>query len=212
MRELNFIINKFSLDINKRSPIEIPNIGRNNLGELFKELGYKVGVELGVEQGIFSEILCNGNPDMHLYGIDAWKAYRGYRDHVSQDKLDKFYNATTERMSKRNFTAIRSYSMDALSCFDDNSIDFIYIDANHDILHVIEDIYHWSKKVRIGGMISGHDYRENKRFVTTNHTVYAVNAYTKSYRISPWFLLGTKEVIPGEIRDKARSWFWIKDR
>ena len=100
--------------------------------------------------------------------------------------------------------------MDALKLFDDNSLDFVYIDGNHEFMSVSNDLFHWHKKVRVGGMIAGHDYRENKRFSTSNHVVYVINAFMRSYRIHPWFLLGTKRVVPGEIRDRNRSWFYIK--
>ena len=36
--------------------------------------------------------------------------------------------------------------------------DFIYIDANHDYLHVMEDIGLWIPKVIQGGFLGGHDY------------------------------------------------------
>ncbi len=48
--------------------------------------------------------------------------------------------------------------MDALEDFEDNSLDFVYIDGDHNFKHISEDIYEWTKKVRSGGIVSGHDY------------------------------------------------------
>lgn len=211
MREFETILHKYDVNLNNRSPFEIPNMSRDDLGPLFRELRYKKGVEIGVERGIFSEILCQGNPEMTLYGVDAWTTYHGYRDHVSQEKLDRFYDETMERMKSYHFVPIRAFSMDALQRFPDGSLDFIYVDANHEFIHVARDLYEWEKKVRPGGIISGHDYRKNKRYITRNHVVYVVDAYTASYRVHPWFIIGAKAKIPGTKRDGSRSWFWIKD-
>ena len=48
--------------------------------------------------------------------------------------------------------------MDAVKDFADRSLDFVYIDANHEPQFVEEDIREWSKKVKVGGIVSGHDY------------------------------------------------------
>jgi len=94
MDTLDYILTKFNLRADtRRFPIEIPNIGRDGLAELFAELGFRVGVELGVERGLYSEVLCKANPDVLLYAVDSWLHYEGYRDHVDQNKFDSFYAA-----------------------------------------------------------------------------------------------------------------------
>jgi hypothetical protein len=102
--------------------------------------------------------------------------------------------------------------MDAVKDFGDDSLDAVYIDGNHTLPFVINDIIEWSKKVKIGGIVSGHDYRKSKRIVSQNHVPYAVHCYVESYRIRPWFLLGRKEMYPDEIRDGNRSWMWVRIR
>ena len=42
--------------------------------------------------------------------------------------------------------------------FDDESLDFIFIDASHDYQNVYDDIKAWFPKVKKSGIISGHDY------------------------------------------------------
>lgn len=211
MNTSKWICERFGLDPAGRSPIEIPNFGRADLAGLFAELGYRFGVELGVERGLFTEVLAKANPEAEIVGVDAWAAYRGYRDHVSQEKLDGFYQETQERLAKYpNAKLLRMFSDEAVRQFTDESLDFVYIDGNHEWAHITHDIYAWAKKVRHGGIVSGHDYRESKRLDTRNHVVPVVDAYMRAYKIKPWFLLGAKAKTPGVTRDDARSWMFVK--
>lgn len=210
MNTVDFILKKYNLTPNEHGHTEIPNMGRDNLPELFNELGFKEGAEIGVEQGLYSEILCEGIPGLHLYCVDAWLAYPGYRDHVSQERLDEFFENTRERLSPYNVEFIRKYSMEAVKDIPDESLDFVYIDANHELPWVMNDIYYWDKKVKPGGIISGHDYYESKRTYTKCHVKYVVDCYTRAFRIKPWFIIGAQGKFPGTIRDNSRSWMWIK--
>jgi len=210
MDTLQYIKERFNLefDRNTRLPIEIPNIGRVGMAELFREMGFTIGAEVGVEQGVYSEELCRANPDLKLYAVDAWKAYKGYRDHTTQQKLEAFYESAKNRLEGYNCELVRKFSMDAVKDFKDRSLDFVYIDANHDFQNCTNDIAEWSKKVKIGGIISGHDYASQRK-PTNMHVAEVVNGYTKAYDIKPWFVLGTKAIVRGIIRDESRSWMWV---
>lgn len=181
-------------------PIDIP-IGRDDLARLFAELDFKTGAEIGVEEGAYTEVLCRENPQATIYAIDAWMAYKGYREHVSQDKLNGFYTNALKRVSGLNCRVLREFSMDAARKFDDGELDFVYIDANHDFQFVVNDLAEWQKKVRAGGIVAGHDYRKTKNNMPF-HVIQATQAFTSAYRISPWF------VLRGDHR--AASFMWIK--
>ena len=152
---------------------------RTDLSKLFSGLG----AEIGVEQGIFSEIICQNDNVKKLYSIDAWKAYREYRDHTRQSKLDGFYEISKKRLESYNCEIIRKFSEDAVTDFMDDSFDFVYIDANHDYKHVYQDICLWIKKVKSGGIISGHDYIRRKGQSHLYAVVDAVNDYVKENNI-----------------------------
>lgn len=49
-------------------------------------------------------------------------------------------------------------SVDAAATFADNSLDFVFIDADHSYENVKQDINAWLPKVRLGGILAGHDY------------------------------------------------------
>lgn len=213
MNTLEYILTKFNITYNDsvRMPIEIRNFGREQMATLFNELGFKIGVEIGVRDGGYSLTLCRAIPGVELYGIDPYIPLKGYRDHVKKSTFDRFYNEAHEKLDKySNYHFVRKLSMDAVKEFPDNLLDFVYIDGNHDFQNATNDIVEWGKKVRPGGIISGDDYFKHKGRARI-HVYQVVNGLTDAERIRPWFVLGTKEMIEGEIRDHGRSFMWVKE-
>lgn len=208
---LEYILNKFNLsfDDKTRLPIEIPNVGRDNLPGLFNELGYKTGAEIGVLDGEFSEQLCQANSKLKLYGVDPWEQIGDFHDY-DQGRLDRAYATTKQRLSKYSCEIIKKTSMDAIKDFENGSLDFVYLDADHSFQNVVNDVCEWIKKVKLGGIISGHDFRRYSDERGRYHVPEAISGYTVAYHIRPWFVLGRKKAVEGEIRDKDRSWMWVK--
>jgi hypothetical protein len=99
--------------------------------------------------------------------------------------------------------------MDALADFADGSLDFVYIDANHDFVNFTNDLHYWKKKVRLGGIVSGHDYADYA-YHKFNHVKRALQAYARCYGMIPIFIVGSLAIEEGQARDKFRSWFWVK--
>lgn len=207
MDELAKVIAYFDIKVGAKSPTEIPNAGRDNLAELFAYLGYKRGAEIGVLRGDYSEVLCKANPSVHLYLVDPYKAYI---NHPRQAELDAAMALAKKRLEPYRTTHLHMPSMEAVTMIGDRSLDFVFIDGNHEWPWVTQDIYWWARKVRPGGIVSGHDYRRSRWKKSIQHTVEAVNGFTSAYRIHPWFVLGSKATRPGEVRDFHRSWFWVK--
>lgn len=210
---LEFIRDRYKIEFvqdGKHSPTFIPQVDRKELAGLFHGLGYQVGAEIGVEQGKFSQTLLSHNPGLKLYCVDAWARYSRYRDHVNQDKLNEFYRITEERLKEFDAILVRAYSADAAKQFKKDSLDFVYIDANHSLPFVIQDIFLWSDKVRPGGIVAGHDYIRYHQSNIQCHVVEAVHAWVKSYRIAPWFVLGGDSQPADGGGRRARSWMWVK--
>lgn len=209
---LKFFVDKYNINIEQRSPIEIPNVDREILTQWWHELDFKIGVEVGVERAVYSKVICKNNPQLErLYLVDPWTAYRGYREHVSQEKLDGFFEITSNRTRDWPFVEIiREFSSIASARFDDESLDFVYLDGNHEFRQVVNDISDWYPKVKKGGIISGHDFIRRKNPDYLMGVVEAVTGFTQAYHIAPWFVLGRKDMKDGELRDTARSWMWIK--
>lgn len=202
---LKHISNKFNVswDGHSEMPIRIPNTTRQDLVELYAELGYKTGAEIGVERGVFSEQICLKNPSAKLYCIDAWKVYDENDGYSSQKTLDIYSEQTKQALKKYNCEIIKKISQEAVKDFEKESLDFAYLDANHRFDYIMQEIISWSRIVRPGGIVSGHDYVGNNVSHTIRYGVIdATNAYTKAHNINPWF------VLDGE---RSASWFWVKD-
>lgn len=199
---LDYIAKKYNFDFSQKPPFYIGG-GREGLAILFKELGFKVGAEVGVRRAEYSEVLGRVIPGLKLYGVDAWTVYEGYRDILGgQDEYDINLKIAKERTAFFDCTLIKKWSMDAVKDFADESLDFVYLDANHDFPHVTEDINAWEKKIKIGGIISGHDFARSNQDRLKIHVKDVVQAWTRSHRISPWF------VITG---DSSPNWMYIKN-
>lgn len=195
----------------KGRPYEIPDCSRDDLPSFFVDMGYKIGAEIGVYKGEFSEKLCKVG--LKLYSIDPWKIYNDFSNPKGQKRLDFQYEHTKRTLAPfPNSNIVRKTSMEAVNEFKDNSLDFVYIDANHEFKYIAEDLFEWTKKVRPGGIISGHDYFFNKTSTGAQvwHVAHVLKAYIASYGIPNWYLLGSKETKEGEKRDKWRSWMFIK--
>jgi SAM-dependent methyltransferase len=195
----------------KGSPFKIPDANRNDLPEFFKDMGFKVGVEIGVDKAIYAQELCKSGCKM--YGVDPWLYYSDYPHPKGQARLDFLYEHCQRTLAPHDYTIIRKTSMEAVKDFEDNSIDFVYIDGHHGFKYVAEDIWEWSKKVRPGGVISGHDYARTRHVEIRDpfvlHVAPVVDGYIRALGIKNWYLIGSEESIPGEKRDTFRSWFWI---
>jgi hypothetical protein len=206
MDTLKYILEKYKLTPRKPYPNEIPNIGRVELTHLYQELGFKIGAEIGVFEGRFSEYICKSNPDVELYCVDSWINYDDYLINGMEDAERK----ARERLTGFNCHFLHMTSMEALPLIQDQSLDFVYIDGNHEFPYVAMDVAFWSKKVRSGGLVSGHDFSKCAKPRSNMHVPCALWGYTDAYRIKPWFVLGTNERKVGEVRDNHRSWMWVK--
>jgi hypothetical protein len=125
---------------------------RDDLAVLFAELGFNKGVEIGVEKGLYSEVLCKANPNLHLLSIDPWQAsayeHSSHGVDTDQSQYDERYAETIERLAPYNCAVIRKTSMEAVKDIADESLDFVYIDGNHDFVNFTNDLHYWRKKVR----------------------------------------------------------------
>ncbi len=116
-----------------------------------------VGVEVGTSAGMNAlEVLKKWSNIEKLYCIDSYPTYSDFLD--PQDQVTLRGVAIKNFVYKPKINLIMEDSVDAAKQFKLESIDFVYIDANHAYKSVEEDIFTWLPKIKKGGLIGGHDY------------------------------------------------------
>ena len=107
------------------------------MNEHIREFGFQVGAELGVSSGDNFFHLLNANPNLFLYGVDTWVLQKDNKieDYDIDEKI------TLKQRKKTVFSKIPFYGErckiyeertdKAHKHFENDSLDFIFIDADH---------------------------------------------------------------------------------
>tara|TARA_Y100000052_G_C2910433_1_gene62148 strand:+ start:52 stop:627 length:576 start_codon:yes stop_codon:yes gene_type:complete len=134
----------------------------NFLGENI--IGVEVGISTALNLCMLAQ-LCK-NIKM-LYGIDNFKPYTDfkYSKHIGEKEQDNnkiiaFHNIKYSGF-KDKIKVIEKDSTIAVNDFEDNSVDFIFLDS-----YVTEDdckidLTNWYEKLKNGGIFAGHDFNIN---------------------------------------------------
>lgn len=148
-----------------------PPRGRDDLGTMLNHLGLDgIGVEVGVQQGVYTTTLLEKWQKAKLYiQVDLWQHQEHYEDNANFDDVVFDYqrgrSCSEGQIQKqkghvREIVQCKDYSTECAKLLPNSSIDFIYIDARHDRKGVLEDLQYYWPKVKVGGVIAGHDYVE----------------------------------------------------
>ena len=174
---------------------------RIDLAKFFNEKGFKKGAEIGVVDGRFSEILCQQNPNLKLCCIDLWDVYEdSWRTENHQINT---YNEAFKKLFPYGVQMIKKTSIEASFDFKDEELDFVFIDGSHTFDYVMIDIILWSKKVKKGGIVSGHDYCH----FTNSGVIEAVNKYCEIHKIELNLIGRNPKNHPD---DRQPCWWFIK--
>lgn len=170
-------------------PIIIDHFSRRKeFIQMLAERGAKEGVEVGTDHGQYAEQLLEGVPTLNLDCVDPWVAYTEGDQVHTQEEMDQIVKEVERRLEPyigERTTLYHLTSMKAVKHFEDNSLDFVFIDGNHEFSFVYEDIVEWTKKVKPGGIIAGHDYKVDP--ANNYGVIEAVQKYTKENHIAPLF-------------------------
>jgi hypothetical protein len=112
-----------------------------------------VGAELGVDQGEFTETILRVARPQHLFLVDSW-ATRRYNDDKARRVQDRF----ATQIAAGQVSIHRGLSLEAVSRFDDASLDWIYIDSSHAYGVTAAELRAYAPKLKPGGIMAGHDY------------------------------------------------------
>lgn len=171
---------------------------RRELAKHFADQGFTKGAEVGVYLGYYSRVLLDTIPGLELTCIDSWNL---------NDTRKRAFELAVENLApypKANI--IRSTSVEAARSFEDGSLDFVFIDADHSYKAVKEDINAWYPKVRSGGILSGHDYFESPK--KTVQVIPAVDEFVKEHGLTLQLTDWDKENPYRD--DRQPCWYFIK--
>lgn len=120
-----------------------------------------MGAEIGCAYGHNSRMIMSQWKGSELYMIDPWINLSNEEYRESHDKVDysAWYDECVKLSESDNrMKIIRKRSTEAAPEFHTATLDWVYIDANHDYAFVLQDLEAWFPKVKVGGIIGGHDF------------------------------------------------------
>jgi hypothetical protein len=190
---------------------------RKDFGKILNYFGlFNEGAEIGVQRGEFAETILKTWQGRRLHLIDPWKEFdiATYKDvaNVPQNAQDKLYAETVLKMQiyGDRVSIIREASEEAFKRFENNQLDFVYIDAQHHYEAISRDLRYWHSKVRTGGIVAGHDYLEGQMQGGQFGVKTAVNEFVikRSYEL---YILDERPdpQNPNHFVDSP-TWFFIK--
>jgi hypothetical protein len=116
-------------------------------------------VELGTHYGesyfSFCQAVLENEVPCRCYAVDTWKGDRhsGFYAEEVFDEVDAYNRTNYSSFS----TLLRCTFEEALSSFDERSIDLLHIDGLHTYQAVSQEFHSWLPKVKPGGIILLHD-------------------------------------------------------
>ncbi|HUU95394.1 MAG TPA: class I SAM-dependent methyltransferase [Phycisphaerae bacterium] len=139
-----------------------PPARRNDLPHYLTHLGlHGVGVEVGVREGTYAGVVLAGWSGTMLL-VDPWRQLDDYNDpaNVADDQQEKRFERALKVARKHSPRAhlLRMFSHEAARLLRPESLDFVYLDAQHTLPGFRQDLHLWYPLLKHGGLFAGHDY------------------------------------------------------
>lgn len=128
----------------------------------------EVGSWKGKSSAYMAVEIANSNKRIRFDCVDTWGGSAEHQQggsHSDTFVVDgTLFNHFVDNMKpvEGYYNAVKNYSIEAAKLYEDQSLDFVFIDASHDYENVKADIIAWIPKVKTGGWIGGHDYTWNE--------------------------------------------------
>lgn len=110
---------------------------------LIKKNNFKLIAEVGVKFGRTTFFLLDNVEDLVIYAIDT--------------DISKFYNNDVQEKYKDRLIPIQGHSYAVANQISNNSLDLVFIDADHSYSAVKQDILEYMPKIKENGILCGHD-------------------------------------------------------
>jgi predicted O-methyltransferase YrrM len=117
-------------------------------------------VEVGTWKGrsaVFMAVeIINSEKKIQFDCVDTWTAVDTQLPKHMYKNLYQIFLKNIEPV-RHVINPVKMLSVKAAYEYEDNSLDFVFIDASHDYKSVLADITAWYPKVKRKGIIAGHD-------------------------------------------------------
>lgn len=177
---------------------KMPDHAAWGLVDLIRDLGPNVkGIEIGVQLGMNSYMLLDACPNItKIIGVDPYEPYTDWDRSITQSDQDIIYAEFMENLPlmKDRFELLKYKSVDASVYLEDDSYDFLFVDGDHSIRGVLNDLDKYVPKIKKGGIVAGHD-------IGLHGVNMAVQGWCRRKNID------SKKVMITE----NQAWYWIKE-
>lgn len=120
-----------------------------------------IAVEVGCAESNFSRDLLNAGVSK-LYSVDVWTHIPNVRGdgNSAQEWHDANFENTKKLLSPFGDRSIilKGHSVEMAKMIPDSSLDLVYIDSDHSLEGVTNDINSYWPKLKSGGIMGFHDY------------------------------------------------------
>ena len=159
MDEWNIRILKEQGEWEKKKWISAPGLC-DLVDHLFGQQETLVGLEIGVASGWTMNHFLQNLSNLKLIGIDPYIGYMDGSREITQEMLDAQYLAAQDNISDfaPRGKILRGYSQDFVNSFEDESLDYIFIDGDHSYEGALRDCELFFPKIKSGGIFAGHDW------------------------------------------------------
>ncbi len=120
-------------------------------------------IEIGSYCGGSTSIIAKIFKHSKIFSVDPWEMYIEdcsvydiNKQKIELEQAEKIFDGVIKNYT--NIVKNKTSSSEFVKNIEDNTIDFIYIDGNHQYSSVKEDLENWYPKIKLGGIIAGHDY------------------------------------------------------
>jgi predicted O-methyltransferase YrrM len=124
----------------------------------------EIGTWLGKSTCFMAETIKEKKLSVKFFGVDNFLGEINATDQqeIVQKEGGCIYKRFLMNMKEAGVldyvTPLKMTSKEAAELFDNGSLDFVFLDAEHLFQDVLDDLSYWWPKVKVGGILAGHDW------------------------------------------------------
>lgn len=143
--------------------------------------------ELGAYRGEYAEQNLNRWRGVLYVLLDVWVVSDCVNGNLSNCVYDARSGRTFDKMAARGrmrrggdrfknpdgsprYLMLQKSTLEAAKTFPDGHFDWLYLDATHSYAEAKRDLEAWYPKLRVGGLMSGHDYQFQHQAIGDGYT------------------------------------------